>query len=267
MSIYVGINGVARKDKVIYDGVGGVARKVSEVYDGVGGVARLVYSGLPPIGLPLANYTWEEINKVSQSGKAQEYWSVGAEKNITLSTGEVLTLQIYDFNHDDLTGGGKAGITFGLKNLMGYGLNMNNSSTNSGGFTGSIMYSWLIGSLYNFLPADLKELIKTVNKNTSAGNKNPTINTNAMKVFLFSEIECFGTLTDSFPGEGFKYAIFINNASRIKKMANGTGAAQYWWERSPVASQSTAFCTPNLTGRATFSTADNPWGVCFGFCI
>ena len=106
------------------------------------------------------------------------------------------------FNHDDLASGGKAGITFGMKNLMATTRRMNASNTNSGGFTGSEMYSWLQNTLLPTLPSDLQAVLKSVNKKTSAGSQSSTINTNSMKLFLFSEIEIFGSTTYSKAGEG-----------------------------------------------------------------
>jgi hypothetical protein len=50
-----------------------------------------------------------------------------------------------------------------------------------------------------------------------------------MSIFLFSEIEIFGTNTESFTGEGTQYPIFTNAASRVKRLSNGTGGASIWW--------------------------------------
>ena len=103
----------------------------------------------PPKGKALNEYTWEEIDYISSNGLASEYgFQVGDEKNITLSTNEALTLAIMDFDHDDLADGtGKAGITFGLKNLMAETRTINSTNTSNGGFTGSAMYTWLQGDL------------------------------------------------------------------------------------------------------------------------
>ena len=43
-SIYIGVDGKARKAKNIYIGVDGKARKVKKMYIGVNGVARLCYT-------------------------------------------------------------------------------------------------------------------------------------------------------------------------------------------------------------------------------
>lgn len=214
----------------------------------------------------LANNTWAQIAAASEAGVAASTWSVGDTKNITVG-GETLTVEIVGFNHDDLASGGKAGITFGLKNLMANTRQMNSSNTNAGGFTGSDMYDWLQGTLLNSLPSDLRAVLKSVNKKTSAGSQSSTINTNAMKIFLFSEIEIFGSVTYSKSGEGSQYSRFATASSRIKYLSNGSGAANSWWERSPRGNYSGSFCLVGSSGNAGTNGADYSGGVCFGFCV
>lgn len=214
----------------------------------------------------LANNTWAQIAAASEAGVAASTWSVGDTKNITVG-GETLTVEIVGFNHDDLASGGKAGITFGLKNLMANTRQMNSSNTNAGGFTGSDMYDWLQSTLLNSLPSDLRAVLKSVNKKTSAGSQSSTINTNAMKIFLFSEIEIFGSVTYSKSGEGSQYSRFATASSRIKYLSNGSGSAYGWWERSPNGGSSYSFCVVGSDGNANFSSASISWGVCFGFCV
>lgn len=214
----------------------------------------------------LANNTWAQIAAASEAGVAASTWSVGDTKNITVG-GETLTVEIVGFNHDDLASGGKAGITFGLKNLMANTRQMNSSNTNAWGFTGSDMYDWLQSTLLNSLPSDLRAVLKSVNKKTSAGSQSSTINTNAMKIFLFSEIEIFGSVTYSKSGEGSQYSRFATASSRIKYLSNGSGSANSWWERSPSGSNSSSFCSVSSSGNANFSYANSSWGVCFGFCV
>lgn len=48
-SIYIGVDGKARKAKNIYIGVDGKARKVKKMYIGVNGVARLCYTSEVPV--------------------------------------------------------------------------------------------------------------------------------------------------------------------------------------------------------------------------
>ena len=214
----------------------------------------------------LANNTWAQIAAASEAGVAASTWSVGDTKNITVG-GETLTVEIVGFNHDDLASGGKAGITFGLKNLMANTRQMNSSNTNAGGFTGSDMYDWLQGTLLNSLPSDLRAVLKSVNKKTSAGSQSSTINTNAMKIFLFSEIEIFGSVTSSKSGEGSQYSRFATASSRVKYLSNGSGSANSWWERSPNGDNSSGFCHVNSGGSANNDSASYSRGVCFGFCV
>ncbi len=219
------------------------------------------------ISSTLANNSWATIASVSAAGTWNDVgWKVGDEIDITVS-GEKLTLVIMGFSHDDKAdGSGKAGITFGMKNLMATTRRMNASNTNSGGFTGSEMYTWLTGTLLPALPSDLQAVLKSVNKKTSAGSQSSTINTNAMKVFLFSEIEVFGTVTYSKSGEGTQYDYFKTN-SKVKYLSNGSGSANYWWERSPYGSDSTYFCSVYSSGVADVNFASLSRGVCFGFCV
>ena len=218
------------------------------------------------ISATLASNSWATISQVSAAGNASSFWKVGDEKTITVN-GETLTLVIMGFKHDDLASGGKAGITFGLKHLMKDTRQMNTSNTNSGGFTGSAMYTWLQNTLLKALPSDLQSVIKSVNKKTSAGGASSTINTNAMKLFLFSEVEVFGSTTYSAAGEGSQYSYFATAANRIKNLSNGSGSAIWWWERSPHASDSSTFCVVISGGGADYFGANYSWGVCFGFCV
>ena len=218
------------------------------------------------VSVSLATDSWAVISAISATGNASSYYSIGDEKDITVN-GETITLQIADFAHDDLTAGGKAGITFITKNLMADKQKMNSTNTNAGGFTGSEMYTYLNTTLYNLFPSELKSAIKAVNKKTSAGSQSTTINTDSMKLFLLSEIEVFGTTTYSVSGEGAQYPVFTDAANRIKKLSNGSGSANYWWERSPNASNSTTFCYASSSGNANNGNASSTRGVCFGFCV
>lgn len=214
----------------------------------------------------LSKNTWAQIAKASATGEASQLWSVGDTKDITVGS-ETLTLVIMGFNHDDLASGGKAGITFGMKNLMAITRRINASNTNSGGFTGSEMYSWLQNTLLPTLPSDLQAVLKSVNKKTSAGSQSSTINTNSMKLFFFSEIEIFGSTTYSKAGEGSQYSYFATAANRIKYLANGSESVLLWWERSPCGSNSSDFCLVNGNGDADNISANYASGVCFGFCV
>lgn len=223
---------------------------------------------MPAIGTPLESFSWEQIAYISEHGQADTYFDIGNTKNITLSTSEVLTMQIYDFNHDDKSdSSGKAGITFGTKDLMAAKRQMNDSGTN-GSWNLSLMRSWTNGELYNSLPSTLKATVKSVNKKTSLGTGLPDISITSDKIFLFSEVETFGNNPFSNSGEGYKYPIFSNDNSRIKKLMNGADIPSGWWERSPSSSNGAFYIKIDNAGYA--SGYDYPYsqiGIAFGFAI
>ena len=217
---------------------------------------------------PLENFTWAEIDAIGQSGFASSVFSIGDTKNISVS-GETLTMEIVGFNHDDLTSGGKAPYTFGMKNLMASTRAMNSSNTNSGSFVGSAMYTgYLSTSFLTGLPSDLQSVIKTVNKKTGTGGGSSSgTRTDAVKIFLFAEIEVFGSITNSVSGEGSRYSRFTNSSSRIKYRSNGSGSAIWWWLRSPSSGNSSNFCGVSSNGNANWLNAYGSNGVCAGFCV
>lgn len=217
----------------------------------------------------LSEATWGEISAVSESGQADEYFSVGDEKTETI-VGEQITLQIYGFNHDELSTGGYAGITFGMKHLMADLRQMNGSNTNAGSFVGSAMYAYLRDTVLPNLPEEIRSHIKTVNKKTSTGRMSSSVQTDGVQIFLFSYNEVAGTPGGTWVSnnEGTQYPVFSSDASRVKKLSNGTGDAHGWWLRSPRLNSSNYFCIVRDIGRAgNGADASDIYGVCFGFCV
>lgn len=219
----------------------------------------------------LEKASWATINSLVQSGKAASLFKVGDEKTITLTTGEEVTLVILGFDHDDKAdGSGKAGITFGMKNLLATKYPMNSSNTNVGGWDSSAMRTETMATLLSLLPADLRAVIKPVSKKATSGNKSTAITTSTDSLFLFSDVELDGTTTAGYADEGEQYEYWKtrNTANdRIKKLSNGSGSADNWWLRSPYTSGATGFRCVNYDGYVTSYRANYSCGVCFGFCI
>lgn len=104
---------------------------------------------------------------------ADTYFDVGDTKNITLSTNEVLTVQIYGFNHDDKSGGsGRVGITFGTKDLMVTTRQMNAIIDNNDSWRSSAMRMWMNNTLVSQLPTELQNSLRLINKSTARGGMN-----------------------------------------------------------------------------------------------
>lgn len=211
----------------------------------------------------LENTSWDDISRISESGNAPYIWSIGDKKIISVD-GVNYRVQIIGFDHDTKTSGGKAGITFQLVDCLNSFYQMNSSSTNSGGWTSCAMRSSTMATLLTKLPSALQNVIKAVNKLTSAGNQSAAINTTSDKLFLLSEVEIFGSAIHSKPGEGSQYAYYKAGNSKVKKV---NGSASGWWERSPYGSDNAIFCRVYSDGSAASYAASKTQGVAFGFCV
>lgn len=210
-----------------------------------------------------ANNDWSAIIAACQSGSVPSTWVVGNSKTMTIN-GTSYQIDIIGKNHDTYTAGGTAPLTFQLHDCYGTKYQMNSSNTNSGGWTSCAMRSTHLPAILALMPSEVQAGIKEVNKLTSAGNQSSTINTTADKLFLLSEIEIFGSVTYSKSGEGSQYAYYSAGNSKVK---NFSGSASYWWERSPLGSDSTIFCRVYSSGSAGTNSASNSYGVAFGFCF
>ena len=218
--------------------------------------------------------SWSDIAALSESGSADKYFSVGDEKTISLTTGEQVTFVILGFDHDDLTSGGKAGMTIGMKNLLATTYRMNATGTNAGGWDESEMRTSTMATLLSQLPSDLQGVIKQVNKKATAGSQSTSITTSADKLWLLAEVEVDGTTSAGYADEGEQYEYWKTvkdgtvAADRIKYLSNGSGSANSWWLRSPYVSISSYFRCITSTGIVNNSSAaNNTRGVSFGFCV
>lgn len=227
--------------------------------------------------LPLDDLSWAQIDTLGTAGVLGKMFALGDTKDVTLSGIGTMTLQIADFDHDYLSGtttANKAAVTFLCKNLLYQTYQMNSGDTNNGGFPSSSLRSTLNGSIYNALPSDLKAVIKTAYKWYGTGNNTTNGKWSGYKLWLPLTFEMFGEsnyspATERTTGNARQYPIFTDNASRIKKMNNGDGSAQWYWLASPYATGATRFCTVFSDGSSSsgYGGASGSYGVCFGLCV
>lgn len=225
--------------------------------------------------LPLNDLSWAQIDTLGAAGVLGKIFALGDTKDVRLSGIGIMTLQIADFDHDYLSGATtakKAAVTFLCKNLLYQTYQMNSSDTNNGGFPSSSLCSTLNGSIYNALPSDLKAVIKTAYKWYGTGNNTTNGKWSGHKLWLPLTFEMFGESSYSpaaerTTGNARQYPIFTDNASRIKKMNNGGGSAQWYWLASPYATDATNFCNVGSGGSGNNYDASNSVGVCFGLCV
>ena len=223
------------------------------------------------INIPLIEASWQQIAQNAETGQANTIWNVGDEITFNLKDGNPLTMQIIGFNHDDLSdGSGKAGITFGMKNLYYSTYPMNDSNTNAGGWEECKMRTSTIQEILNNLPDELQSVIKLVNKKATAGRQSTDIVISQDKLWLYSGVELDGTTSSGYKDEGTQYEYWTShntNSDRIKKSNNGTGSAGNYWLRSPYTSYPVNFRSVRSDGYVDISSADNSYGLCFCFCI
>ena len=209
-----------------------------------------------------ANNSWEKIIAACQSGSVPDSWAIGDSKTMTIN-GASYQVDIIGKNHDTYASGGKAPLTFQLHDCYGETKNMNSSNTNSGGWTSCAMRSTHLPAILALMPTEVQNGIREVNKLTSAGSRSATINTTADKLFLLSEIEIFGSVTNSKNGEGTQYDYYKAG----NRMKNLNGRANGWWERSPDGGSSAYFCNVDSYGDTYYNIAGVLSGVAFAFCF
>lgn len=231
-----------------------------------------------------AEATPKQIAKVSESGKARDYFAVGDKKTIELTTGEEITVTILGFNHDDLSdGSGKAGITIGMENCLETTYPMSLGSFNTGGWAKSSMRTQTMDVLFSQLPPEWQKIVKNVDKKTTIGGGTTQIGVSSDKLFLLSVVEVTG---DTYAygkdagyneeGEQYEYWRTIKdgtgtgadaNDDRIKYLSNGKGNAYYWWLRSADTDRNTAYISVFARGMLRSRGVAGVDGVSFAFCV
>ena len=261
---YIGVDGKARKVKGGYIGVDGKARKIKKGYIGVNGVARLCWTSFE-VDPVFANNTWEKIALACQLNAVPASWAVGDQKAMTIG-GADYVIDIIGKNHDDYTDGtGKAPLTFQLHDCYGTKNTMNSTITNASGWSGSNMRNNHLVTIYNGMPSEVKNNIKSVNKRTyvKAYDPNSELTATADKLFLLSEIEVFGKMNYTIAGEGSQYQYYSRGNSKMK---NCNGSVTTWWLRSPAGANG-MFCSVFHDGTVNAHNANNSCGVSFAFCF
>lgn len=211
----------------------------------------------PPASLE--ETSWTDIAQFAADGKAQQYFNVGDEKDITLTTGEVITVLILGFEHDDLTGGGKAAITFGMKNCISSARYHSDEGT---WWASSEIRNVTLKNYYNQLPLDLKNIIKYVDKKTQT--------TTSDRLFLFGQVEIDNSSQYKYEGIQYEYWRTVKNgtlpADKIKYLNNGAGSANGWWLRTRY-SAGNNFQLITEDGYVGTASPTNTYAISFGFCI
>lgn len=216
------------------------------------------------INLVLQNLTWQEISDFGAQGLAKELFSVGDTK--TFKAGSyTLTARIIDFDHDDLSSGGKAPITFDTVEVypeeMQWDSNTDTSTTVY--YNKSDINEWLNVTLFKRLESDLQNNIKTVSKKYVDNANKKTTSIMNVKLWLVSDSELSDISSNGdYANEGSKYSYYSND-SRLNK-------GSCYWERSiDVRSNKllhyvSMFCDDWMGGWTTRATTNHP---AIYFCV
>ena len=210
-----------------------------------------------------ADNDWASIIEACHSGSVPDTWVVGNSKTMTID-GVNYQVDIIGKNHDTYTAGGIAPLTFGLHDCYGTAYRMNSSNTNMTGWDGSEIRTETIPAILAKMPVNIQNGIKAVNKLTATNGTNGTIKTTSDKLFIFSEMEVYGSTIKSHSGEGKQYDYYKAGNNKVKKVG---GTVSWWWLRSPRAKYSYNVCGVNNNGSITVVSASTELGVCFGFCF
>lgn len=244
------------------------------------------------------DYSWQDLKRVSEkiadAPSDSEGLKIAAQyhlctsdgrldgtqaKDVTLTDGTKTSVIVAGFRHDDKADGtGKAGITFMFKDAIALG-SMNARDTNTGGWKGSSMRSWLVASGMELMPDDLKGAIVSVKKYTN--NAGQTASSSAVTatddaLWLFSYNELGGSSqgwadASVYQSEGSIYQL-LADASNPQALLEKTfrGQTCRWWERNPDAGIYHSFMAVNTGGNPydrCYSKAASSYAIVPGFCI
>ncbi len=259
----------------------------------------------------LADYSWDELGRISDEVSAASSESAAAtvlkkynlldssgklttaSKSINLTDGTTLAVQLVGYYHDSkAAGSGKAGLTFITKDCYGTHA-MNTSATNSGGWSGSEMRSWLNSTVLNTFPSEVKDQVVSVSKltnNTGQTQSTSAVTSTSDKLFLFSWPEMLGTVSWNagastsyidavVNAEGTQYQLFqqggvagtqeSDTSGLLRKALISGGSTSYvsWWTRSSTPNRADGFGDIDNGGVDNGGVATASQGVVFGFCI
>ena len=145
---------------------------------------------------------------------------------------------------------------------------MNSSDTNTGGYNASAMKTYLDGVFALGLGSALgsSDYLYTISRAISKKGSTEWVRNT---VFLPTEVEVFGVATygddQNAWNTNIQYPIYRDSSYYRCKKYNGSRA--WWWEATPLASNSTYFCGVSTGGSGNVSSASNSGGgVAPAFC-
>ena len=261
----------------------------------------------------VSDYSWSELSEIAAEIHSADSDEEGMEiaerhhlasggkldgktKRVTLSDGTQANVMIAGIRADDLSDGGKAGLTFVFADAP-IAHSMGDDASNEGGWEKSGMRNWLNSDFADMLPSDLKGVIKAANKktNSSAYTTPGAVSSTSDKLWLLSYAEIAGSPSpgdlvggsripaETYAAEGKQYKVFSDmkvsgnseNPALVRtftgKEGNGlvvSGEACPWWQRSLSMTWTSGFAAIDAEGNPLNAwITDYDIGVVPGFCL
>ncbi|MBR7042363.1 MAG: hypothetical protein IKI04_02560, partial [Bacilli bacterium] len=230
------------------------------------------------IGRSFKTDSWEEIAANVQSGNIDHYY-VGDTKQVDMGSLGVHTLRIANMSTPSACEGSDysqtaCGFVLEFADLIGTRA-MHSSATNVGGWPGTTMRTYVNSTIYDALPAALKNVISSTKVISGHGSTSGEANfTSADKLYLLSMVEVYGAnyTYDSLQTTQTRQLDYYSQigvttssySGAIKK--NGTTNTA-WRLRSPRSNNTTYYDYISNAGARTNGSATTAYGVSPAFRI
>lgn len=252
----------------------------------------------PEVRSNVAEYSWEELSQISElisaAGNETEAREIAIEyhlcnsdgtldgtqtKQLKLSNGTTVTMQVLGFYHDEREDGGKAGITFGSRGIVGK-CAMNKADTTVGGWRDSDLRAWMNSDLLDMLPSEVASQIVPVIKYTNAAGETTdpasvVATTDTLWAPAYAELGGHMYLPDEkhdevFNAEGEQYQLYADMRATWDAPNDilAIDGVERWWERSPDPMDARYSMAVGPDGIPWYgNTPKNVYGVVMCFCI
>ena len=212
----------------------------------------------------LIDDSWEKIIEVVESGKYKERYAIGAYKPLDLGSEGIINMQIVDFDVDTLAdNSGNARISWVGIELLKTKHNMNNTSTNAGGWAASGMRQYLKNTIKPLVPDPVKSEIVEVTKTYYDYDTSSTKRV-ADDLWIPSRREAGRTANAE--DSGPIYTLFYNDYNSLSKPIVDTTGSIQWWTRTAYYNGNSMFYNANGFTQSNGS-ANSSYGVALGFCF
>ena len=208
---------------------------------------------------------WRRLYFSISDGTYKEKYHIGDELPYTTTDGDTYHAVIAGFDLDEDKEGNKLPVTFITKELQKTNYQMNNTSTNEGGWKASNLRKSLMG-FKSKLPEYIKIHIGTAKK-VSYDKTTSAEQTTYDELWIPSMQEVNFT---GYETTGVVYDELFDNDTPSTRVKNFNGSASYYWTRTAHSGNTRSFRCVDSSGSVDYVIANNPTGVArvaLGFCL